>query len=826
MAEVITRLKLETTQYDSQLRNAANGLSEFAKNASKAGSDFQKLAQGNMEAARSFGDIATTATNTKDKLKELVTAYNDVAKAYNSLTQEQQQSDFGKAMSQSLETLKGRISETKQELYGAGDAMKETGEKGSGLGGVMDSISKKSGISVSSLGKLTAGLSATGLALKVVKDAFFSSESNVDDWGRTVASARAVYDSFVNALNTGNFSGFFSRLDSVIRKAREAYDALDNLNTVMTIINPERAKLQARQTQLQTIIRREGANSDAGRQAQQELKELEPRLQKAYRTEAGLNWIAFEKEVESKLAKSGIVLTKNQFNQLMTTFHDEDNFEKLRANARGRITYVSSGTTNKTWNTSGGATPAASTYQQYRKVDTRNVQQKILDTFTDEWRQQYSPYLTASFNALGQSYNVLKQDARYVNQRGGGAGRTGGGVTTKNEPIYVPVAGSIDAYEAQLQTLNKQFKAAADDDSRAKIKVQIEGVSQELDRMNGKIKEDAPVGSMAYYTNWLKELQEKQQLVTNNNDWEYYAGQIEFVTKQMKNLRGETEETVKFVTGISGMSSTSIGRTIKEWQGDLSGMDIGSEAYMKTAANILDATTFQNLITEMANRGISMAAAGIDSEALWDAIVGGDDILDNVWQTVIEQINKKLAELGKGPIQLNTKTGSVSDGVPKDSIKDTANLLNNISSATGSIMNGIEKLGIDIPDGLSKVINGVQIVAGILTGISSLVAIITTIQGAKSVPVIGTFLAGGGIVPHAANGMYVGGRRFSSDLTPVWANAGELILNKAAQGNIASQLTGGMGNMQMEAVISGEQIRLVLNNNSRRHGRGEYITSR
>ena len=90
-----------------------------------------------------------------------------------------------------------------------------------------------------------------------------------------------------------------------------------------------------------------------------------------------------------------------------------------------------------------------------------------------------------------------------------------------------------------------------------------------------------------------------------------------------------------------------------------------------------------------------------------------------------------------------------------------------------------------------------------------------------------TGYANGGIVPHAASGYFVGGHNYSGDVTPVMANAGELILNRAEQGNLASQLENGAAqNLNLDAVITGEQIRLVLNNNSRRRGKGEYVTSK
>lgn len=127
MTDVITRFKLETTAFDSKLRDAAKGLQAYGKQAELAGKEFTNFSQKAVEAARSLGTIASGATNTKDKLKDLVGAYNDVARAYNNLTEQQRQTDFGKAMSASLEQLQVRIRETKEELYSL---------SGSGSGGL------------------------------------------------------------------------------------------------------------------------------------------------------------------------------------------------------------------------------------------------------------------------------------------------------------------------------------------------------------------------------------------------------------------------------------------------------------------------------------------------------------------------------------------------------------------------------------------------------------------------------------------------------------------------------------------------------------------
>ena len=126
-ADVITRFKLETTQYDSKLRDAAKGLKEVVKQAELAGKDFKGFEKNTLEAAKALGTIETGANNSKDKVKELVGAFNEMAKTYNSMSQEIRDGDVGQAISKSLTQLSGRIKEAKEELYSLGETAKSSG---------------------------------------------------------------------------------------------------------------------------------------------------------------------------------------------------------------------------------------------------------------------------------------------------------------------------------------------------------------------------------------------------------------------------------------------------------------------------------------------------------------------------------------------------------------------------------------------------------------------------------------------------------------------------------------------------------------------------
>jgi hypothetical protein len=162
-AEVITRFKLETTQFDSKLRDAAKGLKEYTHQAELGGKSFTDFSQKSIEAARSLGTIASGANNAKDKVKDLVGAYNDAANAYNKLSQEQQQSDFGKALAQSIGQLSDRLKEAKQELYGLGNAVDKVKSGGLfGEGGLTGMLAVTGGdLLASGLSKLGSELADT-----------------------------------------------------------------------------------------------------------------------------------------------------------------------------------------------------------------------------------------------------------------------------------------------------------------------------------------------------------------------------------------------------------------------------------------------------------------------------------------------------------------------------------------------------------------------------------------------------------------------------------------------------------------------------------------
>lgn len=451
MADVITRFKLETSDYNSKLRDAAKGLKEFSHTASMAGTEFGKFTQKNVEVARSFGNIATSATNTKDKVKELVGAYNDVAKAYNALTKEQQQSDFGKAMAQSLQTLQGRIQEAKAEM--------------NSTGGILGQLKEKFVINVDAVKLFSMGLTAAKAALDVAKDAFFANEQNLDDWGRTVESSESLYKGFLSALNTGDISGYLNNIDNIVKAAQDAYNALDNLQTFNAFNQINVEKTRTGMTESIVDFREGNATKEmvraAGDAYKKELKERQ-KLEKE----------AYNKKVFEVAAQRG-VSGKDLLQALSGSYGSYESLKALPMTGSRTVFY------------GGGMFGGGGSYQQEMPANRQEKLGAALRALNDTELKSLQALGAQAERTGNEIAQVDRQLIRIFNGRQGGGGGVGKG--GNNDITYA--ADSIAAMEAEVSSLTKMWKEAgaavrseyADALNEAKLRLdEITGKSQKI----------------------------------------------------------------------------------------------------------------------------------------------------------------------------------------------------------------------------------------------------------------------------------------------------------------------------------------------------------
>ena len=703
MADVITRFKLETTQYDSKLRDAAKGLKEVAHQAELGGKNFTGFNQKAIDAARALGTIESGANNTKDRLKDLVGSFNDAAKAYNNLSKEQQQSDFGKAMAQSLEQLQVRIKDTKQELYGLGNAVEDVKQKSGGLfgeGGFTGMLQVAGG------NMLAAGIQKIGSAM-----------------------ADTIQQSIQLARQGEGIRIAFERLNRP--------DLLDNL--------------------------KESTHGTVS---------------------------------EIELMKQAI------------------KFENFKLPLEDLATYLAF------------------------------AQQKAKDT-----GESIDYLVTSIVNGLGrQSKQILDN-----------LGISAAELTKRMSDGADMTKAVADIIREEMEKAGDYVETAADRAARAAAKVNDE--MEEFGRQAAPIAEEwsnvwnsLTIGAMEF-GNYIagplaKSIRSIQNILAVDSDGSTFKDRL--IAMMFKNMKGTDDGKWSRPRGYTSdyQSVTAPGGYVEVTDAN-TGAVIGGQhfddlndknAIMKWRRSLhkTPKTTGKTTAEKIgfdANKALLAAEMGVDTmPSVWslmkDSYTAGYDengraklgFGDDALRDMLG-IGKQQSDLGK----ILKEYVADPDAKKRKDLNAKADTtiiegFSAISNSISGIFSGIEALGIEIPSGLKEVLGGIQAVASILTGISALVSVITTIQGVKSTPIIGEFLAGGGIA-HAANG-FIGGNTFSGDQIPIMVNSGELILNRAQQGNLASQLSGGgMQNLQLEAVVRGEDLRFIINSNGRRTGRGEIVTT-
>ncbi|MBR4648771.1 MAG: hypothetical protein IKO67_01295 [Bacteroidaceae bacterium] len=255
MADIISRLKLESGEFDSKIKRAGQELLAYSEHCKKFSLQMGFANKDAVEFAKQLGSMATTSTTVRGKINELSEAFINLKVMYNNMTDKEKEHPFGKNLAASLDQLKGRINDAKDDLANVTKELNNTGKQSQETGGFLDKLKDRFVVNLDAMKLFNVGLKAAKGALNVVKDAFLASEANVDMWGRTMEASEALYEGFCNALNRSDFTGFLSRIDEIVSAAKEAYNALDELGTYRTIQRPENAKRAAEETRLRTMLR-------------------------------------------------------------------------------------------------------------------------------------------------------------------------------------------------------------------------------------------------------------------------------------------------------------------------------------------------------------------------------------------------------------------------------------------------------------------------------------------------------------------------------------------------------------------------------------------
>ena len=764
MADAVVRLKVESQEYDSKLERATQKLQHMEKECRKIGGTFEYVDKEQLDLVKSLGQMETKATTAKGKVAEMTKSYTELSLQYKRLSDQEKQSPFGKAMAQSLDQLKSRIKDANSEIK---EVSQELGNGSNGLGGIMDALAGKIGIPTELLTKMGLALGAVGAALKVAQDAFNANESLVDEWGRTVESATSLYEGFVTSLNTGDFGGFLSRMGEISTAARAAYDELDRLGTMKTIQGPEMSRQQAEndrnRAMLQTrryIAPLDGSAGIAGMKtgdllSDKQIKQIEADLQNGIKNISAL----IENEVQqttnaidAEYEKQASILGLT-VEEFRKGTSSMAEFDKMIELGKKYYEFENAHTTSELqYNFQSG---------EYTPVTTRDdavnpfAKYKKWSTFRVDGEDYNNlvNLIQQRDQQMSQAYSSQAQAYRTINRVEGITAR--GGVPKVETPkIETP------------KTETAKIKTATDlwDQYAAKI-AETERLLAEFQAMAANI-----------------------DLTDGQRDWA--RGMADAYEEQLEKMKGATEEAAE-----------EIKTEIVDIRAELEKLPSSFDMFKDGVGSI---GTMVSALDSLKTIGEDLASVFRGEMDAWDSFMtvmsAGVGIMETVI-SVIEAINV-LTEISatlkqKNAIAAASEAAAVATGGATQIATNTAVAATAGTAAAANAAEGSTAAG--------KAVAGIPIVGPILAAAAIAAVLGTMIAAISSSKSAGKF----------ANGGIVGGSSFSGDNLTASVNSGELILNRAQQNTIASQLQGGAANIHMQGVVRGHDILLAASNYAR-----------
>lgn len=327
MSQLSAKLSADVSAYKKSIEQAQNVLKGFNKEESITAETLRKTYDVTQQQVDAFKKVTTSMAKATDGTKTMKQASNalknDIEKLkiqWANLSDTAKKSNFGAAMAQSIRTAEARLKGMQTQM----DATSVVTKTASASMGNMLSI----------VGKFAPMLGTGTVALNTLKDAFMASESNIDEWGRTVEGAKGMYQTFIESLNRGDLTYFFRNMGKVRDAMREIYDLKDKVGSIAQ----NNSVAVSNQEATVAKLREDLANDPNNARLKEELKKANDTLTALKLEEVVAKENAGRKQLIESLDKDVPVAVRTQVVAGL-----EKLGEKWMDYARGMVNYYESG---------------------------------------------------------------------------------------------------------------------------------------------------------------------------------------------------------------------------------------------------------------------------------------------------------------------------------------------------------------------------------------------------------------------------------------------------------------------------------------------------
>ena len=778
----VLKLKVDDKEYNSSLKQAQQGLQHLGQALNNAGKSFTQVDKSVVDYVRSIGQMEAQSKTARGRIGEMSNAFVELSLQYKKMSDEVKSSDVGKALAESMEQLKQRTIDAKEELDELNKSLnnvKMPEAKGGGLfSGLGDKMS--GALQVFAGNMLTK---AAGAVANLGSEMYDMVQQGVElakqGEGIRIAFERLGRGDILQGLREATHG---TVTDLELMKAAVKFNdfklPLDELGTMLAF-----AQQKAKDTGQSVDYMVDSIVTGLGRKSLMILDNL------------GLS----ATEVKEKMAETG------------------DMTKAVGAIIREQMTKA------------GDYVETAADRAAQADVELKNAMEELGRTFqplTDASDSLWNSIKVGALNALNTAVNPLIQALAEAGALGQGARSTAGfknlGGNTKVDRMIGRLgngksAGAYSIYQQQLGEFdkfinNKRFQIAAyggDNSSvaqSAKAKLQTE-----LD------------GALKMREEYVKRAQELHNQVPSP-----YEPPTSSSTTNAKG--GRSADGSKSLPSYAPDSIAAQQKLVQDLtrQWNEAGAEVRNQyvqPLVEAEAKLKEMKDQQTLLKEQAQgkllgdtpdgKGIEVPISSSASFEEW--MNGVKEQLANLKidpiEIPIETTQKDVKAITKAASMAADAVGNIGDAF--NAIEDPA------AKVMGTVMQAIASIALGFAQAASAkdtTASGWAWLAWLGAGTAALATTIATVHSLTG------YAEGGIIKGNSYSGDNIGGLVDGSQF--VGLNAGEVVLSASQQNNLAQSLQGGGGTVNVVGRVVGEDIFLSADRYARRSGRGGILTGK
>lgn len=853
MADVIARIKLQSGEFDSKIKRAAQGLLQMEQECRKVGGTLAVLEKDQLEFVKGLGKMETVSKNVRGKLGELTLAYTELSVQYKRLTEEEKRGDFGKALSSSLQQLKTRILETKSELNDVGKGL--SGSKFGQFGSVIDTLGQKMGVTgnitemlTSKTAMLTAGIGASVAIIGKATEAWVKYNDELakqdqittvttglkgDDADKMTDMARALVDTynvdFRQAINAANtlMSQFGTTSEDTMQLLRDGMQGM---------IEGDGGKL------LSMIQQYAPAFRDAGVSASQLIAVIQ-NSEGGIFTDQNMNAIVMgiknirlmtnaTSEALAKLGIDGEEMTRKLNDGSMSIF---DALKKVAQAVEG---------------TSSSSQAAGEVMQQV-----------------------FGRQGAMAGTKLGEAIASLNLNLEETKRQTGEVGESFAELQQANERLNKAIRDCFeyDGWEQMANGIKSKLYTALADVLEITLKIKDSWVGDLTNTIFDSIGVKAglslgPLGKVYTALAAIKALASGGSDENAAGAGASIGGAIASGARKSSGFLGDDDSGSHpglIVKPTTKPTTTTTPRGGGRKSEALTYAETSISAQIKLVSeltkqyNDASASVKNGLLPTLVDAEKKLQQMKDETEYLKKYVYGEGsgktyeqspadrmkEKQEKFWKDFEEQNLKIITNWDKGVLDKLDKENKNNDDGLSGNLSKLSGKIGTLAGGLNSIASGFKAFGVEMPEEVDALIGVISGVSQIIGGVGTIIELFsTTVQTANTAALTANTVAmisleaalwantasgwfpfaRGGIV-HAAEG-YVPGNNYSGDMVPALLNSGELVLNKAQQNEVAQELQGGNRMIQVHGVLRGKDIFIAAENWAKSVGKGEFVT--